>query len=470
MQTYFIGIDIGTSNLKAIVTNAKGKTLQKYHLPCITLHPQPNFAEQNPDDIFQKVIQLLNIVAQNLPKKPAAIAFSAAMHSLISIDNNGHPLHDAIIWSDNRAEKEANTLKISDLGKTIFLHTGTPIHPMSPLPKLLWLREHQPDIFEKTAWFCSIKEYVFYKFFRKKIIDLSIASATGLQDFETKMWFSPALDLANITKNQLSTIVSPYHQEFLGKNEWFSEWEDVPFVIGASDGALANLGAGAISDNLTTLTIGTSGAVRRTTKLPVRDENMQLFNYVLDENHYIVGGPTNNGGIALEWFSKNLAQKSIQKLMRDAQKIPIGSDGLRFLPFILGERAPIWDANARGAFLNIAFQHTQAHFTRAVLEGILFNLQNIHALVEAQLAPTKAIYADGGFTKSPFWVQMLADITGKTIFIRKNEDGAAIGAIMMAMKSIGLYENLEAMTAILKPATAIFPNLENHQKYEDLKI
>jgi gluconokinase len=469
MPQYFIAIDLGTTNLKAIVTNEYGNILQKQTLPCATLHPKPNDAEQNTNDIFLKTIQLLQQIAQTLPEKPIAISFSAAMHSLLAMDKHGETLTNAIIWADNRAEKQANFLKNSELGKNIFLQTGTPIHTMSPLSKLLWLREVQPTIFEQTDWFCSIKEYIFYRLFGQKIVDMSIASATGLLDFEEKKWFQPALMAANITENQLSRIVSPYHREILGKNEWLPAWEGVPFVVGASDGALANLGSGAVADHITTLTIGTSGAVRRTTTLPVRDEKMQLFNYILDENHYIVGGPTNNGGIALEWFAKNLAQKDIATLMRRAQKIPIGSDGLVFLPFILGERAPLWDAQARGAFLNIAFAHTQAHFTRATLEGILFNLQNIHTLVEAQLSPTKAIYADGGFTKSPFWVQMMADITGKPIFVRESEDSAAIGAIMLAMKAMGLYKNLEDAIHILQPTILFTPNLANHAKYERVR-
>jgi gluconokinase len=163
-----------------------------------------------------------------------------------------------------------------------------------------------------------------------------------------------------------------------------------------------------------------------------------------------------------------LQKNPSKNLCRRQKKIPIGSDGLLFLPFILGERAPLWNAQARGAFLNITFQHTQSHFTRATLEGILFNLQNIHQLVEARLTPTTAIYADGGFTKSIFWVQMLADITGKPIFIRESEDGAAIGAIMLAMKAMNLYKTLEETTIILKPTIEFSPNLKNYQKYSDI--
>ena len=465
MCEYFVGIDIGTSNLKALVTDSKGNMLHRYTLPCPTLHPKNTYAEQNPAFIFQQLIELLHKVAQSQGGKPAAVSFSAAMHSLIAIDANGVPLSNAIIWADSRAEKQAEKLKNSEAGKTIFLHTGTPIHAMSPLPKIIWFREKQRDIFNQTAWFCSIKEYIFFRLFNKKIIDVSLASATGLQDFSSKTWFQPALDAAHISEKQLSDIVSPYHFEVLGKNSLIPTWENVPFIVGASDGTLANLGSGAVGDHITTLTIGTSGAVRRTTTKPLSDAKMQLFNYILDEDHYIVGGPTNNGGIALEWLSKNLLNSDISQLVTDAQKIPIGSEGLLFLPFILGERAPIWDAKARGAFLNVAFEHTQAHFTRATLEGVLFNLQNIHELMETQLSPTQAIYADGGFTKSTFWVQMLADITGKPIYVRESEDSAAIGAIMIAMKALKIYNSLEEIIAILQPAKLISPDLTNHKKY-----
>ncbi len=489
---YLVGIDLGTTNFKSLVLDTAGNIVFKTTIPVETLHPKHGYAEQNPTILLDLIKKLLIKTANNLNKKPIAVAFSAAMHSLIALDKDNNPLTNAIIWADNRAEKQANALKKSKKGEALFKATGTPIHPLSPLLKLEWLRENEPIIFKNSTWFCSIKEFIFFKLFNKKIVDLSVASATGLMNSETCKWHKPSLNFAQVVDNQLSKIVSPYHFELLKGIDFLPEWTDVPFVIGASDGVLSSLSAGAISENLTTITIGTSGAVRRISKnrpLSIKGKKQsKLFVYRLDETHFVIGGATNNGGIALEWLTKKIFNSELNKsinselntanktaliqpinadlndLIKSAESIKIGSDDLLFMPFILGERALIWDANVRGSFLNLSFEHTQAHFIRATLEGILFNLQHIHTAIEAEISPSSAIFADGGFVKSPFWVQMLADITNKPVHTRVGEDGGSLGAIMLAMKAVHVCENLSETTKFLHPTTVIYPS-ENADLY-----
>jgi gluconokinase len=469
---YLIGIDLGTTNFKVLVVDILGNSVFKASVPIETWHPQQGFAEQKPLFLLNNCLDLLKKAVKAIDKKPLFVSFSAAMHSLIAIDKNGDLLTDAIIWADNRAEKQADDLKNKRHGQTLFEATGTPIHPLSPLLKLAWLRENQPQIFEKTAWFCSIKAYIFYELFGVKIEDLSIASASGLMETETSNWHKPALKFAKISEKKLPKIVSPYHFEALKSSALIPELIGVPFVIGASDGVLSSLAAGAIGDNLTTITVGTSGAVRRITKkgpLSIKSKNEQnlskLFTYCLDNEHFVKGGATNNGGIALEWLSKNIFKTDTNELLKAAENVPIGSDGLVFVPYILGERALIWDAHIRGAFLNVSFEHTQAHFVRATLEGILFNLQQIHATIEAELSPSSAIFADGGFTHSEFSAQLIANIFNKPVHTRVGEDGGCLGAIMMGMKAIGLCENLAETSQILKQTTAAYYPSENAVAY-----
>lgn len=467
-MSYIVGIDLGTTNIKALVVNTLGDIIFKTSIPVETLHPENGLAEQSPNALWLLVLNILKTVAEHLPEKPLAVAFSAAMHSIMAIDKQGKPLTNALIWADNRAEKQAEALKKTNIGQAIFTATGTPLHPLSPLLKLMWLRDNQPTVFNEADWFCSIKEFISFKLFNKKIIDISIASATGLMETETGNWHKPSLELAKINENKLSEIVSPYHIERLKSSNFLPEWENVPFVIGASDGTLSSLAAGAMTENLTTITIGTSGAVRRmSTKRPLSinaQKPSKLFTYRLDEAHFVVGGATNNGGIALEWLSKKVLQNDVNALMESAKTVEIGSEGLIFIPFILGERALIWAANVRGAFVNVGFEHTQAHFFRATLEGILFNLQHIHAAIEQELSPSSAIFADGGFVQSPFWVQMLADITQKPVHTRAGEDGGSLGAIMMAMKAVGFCADLLETTQILTPTTVVLPS-ENASDY-----
>ena len=468
-MSHLIGIDLGTTNIKALVVNTLGDVVFKTSVSVETLHSEKGLAEQSPDDLWLLVQNVLKTVAEELPDKPIAVAFSAAMHSFIAVDKDGKPLTNALIWADNRAEKQAEILKKSDIGQAIFNATGTPIHPLSPLLKLMWLRDNEPIVFKEADWFCGIKEFIFFKLFGKKIIDMSIASATGLMETDTCDWHKPSLELAKIKENKLSKIVSPYHIEHLKTNPFLPEWENVSFVIGASDGTLSSLAAGAMTENLTTITIGTSGAVRRISKRGPLSINAQkpskLFTYRLDEAHFVVGGATNNGGIALEWLSKKVLQNEVKDLMESAKTVEIGSEGLVFIPFILGERALIWDANVRGSFINVGFEHTQAHFVRATLEGILFNLQHIHSAIERELSSSSAIFADGGFVQSPFWVQMLADITQKPVHTRVGEDGGSLGAIMMAMKAVGLCIDLLETTKILTPTTIVLPS-ENALDYQ----
>jgi gluconokinase len=469
---YLIGIDLGTTNFKVLVVDILGNSVFKASVPIETWHPQQGFAEQKPHFLLNNCLDLLKKAVKAIDKKPLFVSFSAAMHSLIAVDKNGDLLTDAMIWADNRAEKQADNLKNRKLGQSLFQATGTPIHPLSPMLKLVWLRENQPQIFEKAAWFCSIKAFIFYKLFGVKIEDLSIASASGLMETDTLNWHKSALKFAKIGEIKLPKIVSPYHFETLKSNALIPELIGVQFVIGASDGVLSSLAAGAVGDNLTTITIGTSGAVRRITKkrpLSIKPKNEQnlskLFTYCLDNEHFVKGGATNNGGIALDWLSKNIFKTETNDLLKAAENVPIGSDGLVFLPYILGERALIWDAHIRGAFLNVSFEHTQAHFVRATLEGILFNLHQIHAAIEAELSPSTAIFADGGFTHSKFSAQLIADIFNKPVRTRVGEDGGCLGAIMMGMKAIGLCENLSETTTILKQTTEVFFPSENAVAY-----
>lgn len=441
-MTYFVGLDIGTSSTKAVAFDEQGTSLAEVTKPYPTLSPNPGWQEQDPDQVVRAAVSALKKLVSTLGEPPAGIGLSAAMHSLIALDGKGQPLTRSILWSDNRAAEIAAQLKGTPLGKGIYRHTGTPIHPMSPLPKLAWLRQNEPAVFQKAFKFLGIKEYLVFKLFGEFFTDQSMASATGLFDAERLAWHGPSLEFAGVNAAQLPEHVSPF---FILKNlkptiaKQIGIPPETPWAIGASDGCLANLGAGVLSPGEAVLSIGTSGALRITTHQPVHDPGERIFNYLLfppkagKPATYVTGGASNNGAVIYDWFCRQFfglppSAKGMERHRQAMQEIPFGCEGLRFLPHLLGERAPLWDASATGSFKGIRPFHTLAHFHRAVLEGILLNMKEIGDVLEEIAGPFHTLHANGGFTKMPFWVEMAGVVFGKKIVVSEHEGGPALGA------------------------------------------
>ncbi|GAY73188.1 gluconokinase [Lentilactobacillus kosonis] len=358
---YTLGVDIGTTSVKTVLFDTNGK-VHGYSNNGYTLYQDiPDMAEEDPDEIFSAMSDGISSVIRkaNLGENELkGVSFSCAMHSLILLDADHKPLTRAITWGDNRAVKYADELKNSDKGMEIYQHTGTPIHPMTPLSKIIWLRNDKPELFKKAHCFVGIKEYIIYKLFGVLKEDYSIANATGLFNIYNMDWDEEALSVAGITADQLPELVDTTYQ-LKGIHEEYAKVlgisADVPFIIGASDGPLANLGVNAIKPGVVAVTIGTSGAVRVITDKPRTDPKARVFCYYLAKDMWVVGGPVNNGGVVFRWVRDQLCapekvtaeqmQIDPYDLLTDiAAKIPAGSDGLLFFPFLGGERAPIWDA------------------------------------------------------------------------------------------------------------------------------
>lgn len=470
MEQYILGIDIGTGSTKGVALNLNGVVLasSQHHYPIY--QPHPNYSEQNPELIWDAFVQCVQDVVQQLKQAPQAISFSSAMHSLIPVDDKGAALSQMITWADVRSEEIAERIRTSAEGETIYKETGTPIHPMSPLCKLIWLRENEADLFNKTYKFVSIKGYIWHKLFNQFETDYSIASATGLFDIKKLTWSDAACKLAGVKLNQLSDAVNTTYVR-KGLTDLSAKLLDIPattqFVIGASDGCCANMGSYVTEPGTAALTIGTSGAVRITGPHPVYNYQAMTFNYLLDEKTYVSGGAVNNGGIAVDWLLKkflnqsNLNSDSYQSLFKAIDSVPAGSDGLIFLPYLYGERAPIWDANSSGAYLNIQPQHDQNHFLRAALEGICCALNDVLNSLEGASVDVEQINISGGFISSQTWVQILADITGKKLMVLQSEDASAMGAIFLAMQA--LYPDKQL--PIIEKPVLIKPNTDNHQTY-----
>jgi len=458
---YYIGIDIGTTNIKGLAIDKTGKILTKVSQSNETIQAQKGFYEQNPDKVFHIFVLIVNKVVENIGSSPISIGFSSAMHSIIPVNKVGFALNNAILWSDRRSSTISDELNSDSQAKDLFQNTGTPIHPMSPLCKIKWVKEHLPAIFNETAHFLDIKSYIVYKLTDELFCDYSIASASGLFSLKTKDWYPPAFEFAGISKNQLPKPVPSTHI-FQAKNHLkeLNISANTKFVMGASDGCLANLGGADFSSKVAYLSTGTSAALRYTSADLQYESSGKIFTYWLDDQKYIIGGGSNNGGNIIQWFHETYAPEiDIADLLNNAESDPSTFENLFFLPWIFGERAPLWDANAKGGFINKQITHTFAQLSKAVLEGIAFNLMHIFELMQKTTTiDINHIHIDGGLARSAVWGQLLADIFDVNINVSEQEDSPARGAVMMSMKALGHIENYIELENWKQIKTIFVPN------------
>jgi gluconokinase len=470
-MAYIIGVDIGTSSTKVIAAGEDGKVMAHHQQDYKINQPRPGWGEQDPEEILQAVKSGIRSVATIMRYAPAAISFSSAMHSVMALDKNGKALTPLIIWADNRSQSIADNLKASEnkrevsgntpeaSANTLFEQTGVPIHPMSPLCKIIWIKENYPE----ADKFIGVKEYVFHKFFGRYITDHSIASATGLFNIHTATWNEASLRTAGITADQLPEPVSS-DTIITGLDASIASELGIPadtkFTAGASDGCLAQLGSNALDEGHATLTIGTSGAVRMAVDHPAVDKKARLFTYILTPGRFVTGGAINNGGVLLQWFLdafvKNVSGQgmSIDAGLQQALAIPPGSEGLLCLPYLHGERAPIWDGHATGTFIGVRPLHNSWHFMRAMLEGMAYGLREITDALEETAGPVKKISISGGFTASALWVQLVADVLQRELHLQEEGDASAMGAVLLGFQALGQKVTFAAgEEKVFKPST-----------------
>jgi gluconokinase len=475
-KPYIIGIDIGTGSTKAVSIDLEGNILYVAQTAYSTQNPEPGYSEQDPETIWKGFISCIEETVKEIGQQPAAISLSAAMHSFIPVSEQGIAIHPMITWADSRSEEVAEALRTSSQGEFIYRTSGTPIHAMSPLCKALWFKDHDSELFNRTHKFISIKEYIWFKLFSVFEIDYGIASATGLFDIINLRWSPEILEIAGIAGAKLSipvntgfhrTIVEPQMLGLLGLNV------ELPIIVGSSDGCCANLGSAVTDDYKAALTIGTSAAVRVTSSAPVYNFHAMTFNYLLDEKTFVCGGPLNNGGVAIDWAIEKFmntadpTEEQYEAYFTAVDATPAGSAGLIFVPYLTGERAPIWDTAVTANFIGIQLHHGQSHFLRAVLEGVCMAINEVLIRVEKATMPIKQLNISGGFLHAPVWMQVLADVTGKKLVVVQPDDASAIGAAILASRALFPKANLENKLAA--ETKTIMPNQQQHEVYQSLQ-
>jgi len=380
------------------------------------------------------------------------------MHSLIAVDKKGMAISPSIIWADNRAAGISTGIHKTNRARALYEHTGLPIHAMSPFCKLLWLKENQKDLFDRAYKFIGIKEYVFYKLFGVYAIDVSVASATGLLNAETLQWDPWILEQAGITTDKLSEVI-PIDKIFYSPGI-LPTLKKVPFVAGGSDGAMANIGSTEEPGSLV-ITVGTSSAARVILSRPYIDPAMRTFCYYINNNQWLLGGASNNGGIVLQWLHENIfhSEKTVTDFLTQASDVKPGSEGLVFLPYLLGERAPIWNADAKGVLFGLQIGHSQASVIRASLEGIIYCIYGISQAIMEQ-SDIRNIYATGGFARNELGLQIMADVFNLPVLVCETVENSAWGAVKCGMAALNI--TVSDSTVISKK---YFPDAGVHTVY-----
>ncbi len=484
MTNYMLGVDIGTTSTKAVLFSENGKVIQTENIGYPLYTPDISTAEQDPEEIFQAVLQAISsITKHHSEKKPAFISFSSAMHSVIAMNKDNQALTPCITWADNRSEAWAHKIKVEFNGHEVYKRTGTPVHPMSPLSKIAWIVNDRPEIAVKAKKYIGIKEFIFHRFFNQYVVDHSLASCMGMMNLKTLNWDEEALKIAGVTPDHLSELV-PTTRVFTNCNVDLAKQIGIdpktPFVIGASDGVLSNLGVNAIGKGEIAVTIGTSGAIRTIIDKPQTDEKGRIFCYALTEKHWVIGGPVNNGGMVLRWIRDELASSEVETakrlgidpynvLTKIAERVRPGADGLLFHPYLAGERAPLWNPDVRGSFFGLTMSHKKEHMIRAALEGVIYNLYTVFlALTECMDGPVTRIQATGGFARSDVWRQMMSDIFASEVVVPESYESSCLGACILGLYATGKINSFEIVSDMIGSTFKHTPDETAIKEYRQL--
>jgi gluconokinase len=471
-----LGLDIGTTSAKAVAFDPSGATHGAAGCGYPLLEPEHGHAEQEPERVLDAADEVLRgaaAAAREQGAEVAGIAISTAMHALVGVDADGRPLTRVITWADTRAADEAERLRAEH--PELHDRTGTPLHPMAPLPKLLWLRAHAPDTFAAVRRWGGLKELLLARLTGEWAVDHSIASGTALLDLQSLSWDAEALELAHVDADQLGRLVPTTEVLRLGADAAGRVGlpEGTPVVAGGADGPLANLGVGAVRPGVAACSIGTSGALRLVVERPAVDPRRRVFCYALVPDRWVVGGAINNGGVVLHWAADALApdlgggREAAEALVDLAAHAPAGSDGLLMLPYLLSERAPNWSPLPRGAYIGLTRHHRREHLVRAALEGVCLQLALVLASMRDAGNEVREVRATGGFARSTLWRQILADALGVEIGFPPAHEGSAFGAALLGMQALGLVESIDVAADLVRIEDVVEPNADAAAMYAE---
>lgn len=455
-----IGLDVGTTGVKAVAFGLdspwRAVAIREYPL----LRPAPAQEVQDPAVILSAVAAALaDCVAAANGAEVLGVSLSAAMHALMALDAELRPITPLVTWADGRAGLESLELWHSGQAAELQESTGTPVHPMTPLTKLAWFARHDRDTWGRARWWVGLKDFLLLRLTGTLATELSSASGTGLLDVSTKAWSPLALGACGVDPDRLpkilpTTAVLPLAAKMAVR---VGLPPGAPVAVGAADGPLANLGTGAISPGVAALSLGTSGAVRLAVDGPHPDRCGTLFCYSLAEPLWVVGAAISNGAEVLRWTGRTFIPGVPTPVDLDAAALDLaatvapGSDGLVMLPFLLPERAPLWDPDLAGAYLGLRHDHTPAHLVRSGVEGVCLQMRLILDRLD-KVYPVSAVRATGGAFRSPLWRDLMAAALDRPLHIVGEAEGTALGAAALGLLALQRASSLhDALSSLASP-------------------
>ncbi len=479
MSDILLGIDVGTSSCKVAAFDKSGTVVAQSFGDYEVYHPEVGWAEQNPEEWWSAIIGCLKEITASVDANSIkGIGIDGQSWSAIAIDENKNVLCNTPIWFDTRAKDICERVKAKH-GKNAFFETsGNPFEPSYTLPKILWYKENLPDVYKNTYKILQSNSYVAMKLTGEISQDYSQGYGLQCYDIKNRRW-----DLSILEALEIRTDILPdfyeCHQVVGGVTAEVAELTGLavgtPVVAGGLDAACGTLGVGVIHNGQTQEQGGQAGGMSICEDTPIAHEALILSEHVVAGKWLLQGGTVGGGGV-VNWFERTFYEhmrdeetgKPDFKGMDDiAAEIAPGSDGLLFLPYMSGERSPIWDPDATGIYFGVDFSKTKAHFIRASMEGVGFSLEHNLNVAEQSGATVNKLYSMGGAANSRLWTQMKSDITGKEIAIPNSDAASTLGAVILAGVGVGVYKDFDdAVTQTIRIKRTHTPNRELYETYQ----
>jgi xylulokinase len=468
-----LGIDVGTGGTRAVLIDNGGHVVSSAtaeHAPMSS--PHIGWAEQSPEDWWRAACQATQECLAKSPKragKVTAIGLTGQMHGLVLLDENDQVVRPAILWCDQRTEQECKDITKQIGERRLIDLTANPALTGFTLPKIWWVQRHEPELWARVRSLMLPKDYIRFRLTGERAIDVADASGTLMFDVVHRVWSKPMLEASRIDQACLPRVFES--QEVSGRvseeGARLSELPPgIPVVAGAGDQAAGAVGMGIVKPGAVSATIGTSGVLFAATSKPVLEPHGRIhtFCHAIPSRWHVMG-VTQGAGLSLRWFrdqfgaGKDDGRDPYERLAEEAVKTPPGSDGLLWAPYLMGERTPHLDPNARGALVGITAQHTRAHVIRAIMEGVAFSLRDSLTLFRGIGVPIESIRLSGGGARSAVWQQIQADIYGMPVELIEADEGAAYGAALLAAVGTAIWPSVEACCeAAVRVAKRVQPN------------
>ena len=473
MIDYILGIDIGTSSCKATLFDANGCVISSGMSAYNVYYPRSGFVEQNPGEWWGSVITAARdaIEAGDInPDDIKAIGVDGQSWSAIVVDKDGQPLFENPIWMDTRAADICKELERNLGGRHIFDLCGNPLAPTYTTPKILWFKRHYADVFKRAYKVLQSNSFIVYKLTGKFSQDISQGYGLHFFNIRTGEWEADAAREMGVELSLMPDIIK-CHDIVGGVAKEAAALtgiaEGTPVIAGGLDAACSTLGAGVINDGQTQMQGGQAGGMSIFLKDCLTHEKLITSFHVTSEGWLLQGGTVGGAG-TLKWLKESMfTDLSFEEMSRLAESTQMGAGGVVFLPYMAGERSPIWDSMAKGLYFGLDYSKNRAHIIRATMEGVAFSLlHNIKTAEEAN-AFIKTMNAVGGASNSDVWMQIVADVSGKPIMVSQSGTASTLGAAMLAGVAVGIYADFnDAVNRAVKINRTFEPNFENHERYK----